>query len=284
MKIAVLSDIHANATALTRCIDDALHCGAESFWLLGDYVCDLADVQETMALLRQLMARYPCTLLRGNKEDYWLGDADTRSAWREGSSATGTLLYTYRLLTEEDMALFRSLPEAKTMRVDGLPPVLLCHGSPESNRGTMRESEHTRALLSQVDTPLILCGHTHQPYRYTHAGVTVINPGAVGVALGTCGLADYLLLTGENGTWHAEQRLLPYDVEAAIGHLHTSGLDRMAPCWTRSTIHILRHGGPKKTEVVARAAQLYSQWFGAPPASEIPECCWLEALEQLGIP
>ncbi len=284
MTIAVLSDIHANHIAFARCVEDALANGAEAFWLLGDYVCDLAGVAETMALLRNLMARYPCTLLRGNKEDYWLGDDESRSTWRPGSSATGTLWYTYSLLTAEDIALFRTLPVAITLRLPGLPPVLLCHGSPESNRGTLRDCEATRALMESSTVPLILCGHTHQPYQLSHAGVTVANPGAVGVAIGSAGLADYLLLTGENGAWRLTQRQLPYDVDAAVESLTACGLDRIAPCWTCSTIHILRYGGPKKTAVVAKVMEVCDRRLGALPLADIPEECWQEALSLLDIP
>lgn len=284
MTIAVLSDIHANHLAFARCVEDALAHGAEAFWLLGDYVCDLAEVAETMALLRDLMARYPCTLLRGNKEDYWLGDEASRRTWRSGSSATGTLWYTYRLLTAEDIALFRTLPVAKTMHLPGLPPVLLCHGSPESNRGKLLDNQETRDWMESSTAPLILCGHTHQPFQINHAGVTVANPGAVGVAIGSEGVADYLLLTGENGAWRLTQRQLPYDVDAAVESLTACGLDRIAPCWTRSTIQILRHGGPKKTAVVAKVMEVREKRLGTLPLADIPEECWQAALSLLGIP
>lgn len=284
MTIAVLSDIHANHIAFARCVEDALAHGAEAFWLLGDYVCDLAGVAETMALLRELMARYPCTLLRGNKEDYWLGDETSRHTWRPGSSATGTLWYTYHLLTAEDIALFRTLPAAQTMHLPGLPPVLLCHGSPESNRGKLLDNSETRALMESSTAPLILCGHTHQPFQLTHAGVTVANPGAVGVAIGSAGLADYLLLTGENGPWHLTQRQLPYDVDAVVDNLVACGLDRIAPSWTRSTVQILRHGGPKKTVLVAKVLEVCHKRLGEMALADVPEECWQEALALLDIP
>lgn len=284
MTIAVLSDLHANHIAFARCVEDALANGAEAFWLLGDYVCDLAEVAETMALLHDLMARYPCTLLRGNKEDYWLGDEASRRTWRSGSSATGTLWYTYRHLTAEDIALFRTLPIAATMRLPGLPPVLLCHGNLQSNRGRLLDNQETRTLMESSPVPLILCGHTHQAFQLTHAGVTVANPGSVGVAIGNEGIADYLLLTGENSAWHLTQRHLPYDVDAAVERLAACGLDRIAPCWTRSTIHILRHGGPKKTVLVAKVKEVCEKRLGALPLAEAPEECWQEALSLLGIP
>lgn len=79
MLVAVLSDIHANDVALRRCIEHAISRGAEAFCFLGDYVGDLAGVRETMKLLRGVMDAHPCVLLRGNKEDYWLAPAWTRT-------------------------------------------------------------------------------------------------------------------------------------------------------------------------------------------------------------
>lgn len=284
MRVAVMTDIHANDIAFRRCVDHALHSGAEAFCFLGDYLGDLAGVKETMALLRQLMKDYPCTLLRGNKEDYWLGDEASRASWRDGNSATGTLLYTYRLLTEEDKALFAQWPIACQVRYEGLPPLLLCHGSPDSNRGKLGDNEETRARMAQSDAPLMLCGHTHIPMVLHHAGTTLINPGAVGVALGSGKTAHYLLLHGENGAWQHELVALPYDAEAAIEKLYAARLHETAPAWTRTTVQILRHGTPPKTQALRRAMEVCREQTGSCVWPDIPEGCWEQALEEMHIP
>lgn len=283
MLVAVLSDIHANDVALRRCIEHAISRGAEAFCFLGDYVGDLAGVRETMKLLRGVMDAHPCVLLRGNKEDYWLAPEAERASWREGDSTTGTLRYTDRLLTAEDRALFASLPIARRVVFPGLPPLLLCHGSPDSNRGKLDVSDATRTLMERVDAPYILCGHTHKPFRMEHAGVTLMNPGAVGVALGEGGTTQYLLLHGERGKWHPEQVTLSYDVESAIDQLYVAGLHLLAPAWTRTTIQLLRHGAPPKLLSLRRAMELCRERTGRCVWPDIPEDCWEAALEEMNV-
>lgn len=284
MRVAVMTDIHSNDIAFRRCVDHALSSGAEAFCFLGDYVCDLAGVRETMALLREVMAACPCTLLRGNKEDYWLGDDASRAAWRYGSSSTGTLLYTHNLLTDEDKALFAALPVARQVTYPGLPPLLVCHGTPESNRGTLRDNEETRAMLSRYHAPIILCGHTHTPMALCHGGVTLINPGSVGVALGSGKTAHYLLLHGENGRWRHELVALNYDAEAAVQGLYDARLHELAPAWTRTTVQILRYGWPPKTYSLRRAMAISRERMGTDDGTDIPEECWEQALAEMNIP
>lgn len=42
LKIAVLSDIHGNYTALQKCLDYAVNIGVDTFIFLGDYLGELA--------------------------------------------------------------------------------------------------------------------------------------------------------------------------------------------------------------------------------------------------
>ena len=72
MKTAVMADIHSNHIALKRCIEEAIRKGAEEFIFLGDYIGELAYPQRTLAVLEELKSNYPCTFIRGNKEDYWI--------------------------------------------------------------------------------------------------------------------------------------------------------------------------------------------------------------------
>lgn len=50
MKIALLSDIHANLPALQAVLDDCRKQKADRFWLLGDYVDYGVSAKETVAL------------------------------------------------------------------------------------------------------------------------------------------------------------------------------------------------------------------------------------------
>lgn len=283
MDIAVLSDIHGNHIALDRCIDYALEKNVDVFLFLGDYVGELAYPQKTMRLLYDLKELYPCTFIRGNKEDYWINyRAGGEKGWRDKDSTTGSLLYAYRHLTDRDLDFFQSLPIAETVCFSGMPAVTVCHGSPNRiNEKMLQGDEKTLAVMESTGTSLILCGHTHVQTEIVHNGKRVLNPGSVGVPLHSCGQTQFLILHGSEGTWQEEWISLAYDVEKAIGELHESGLDACAPYWCRVTEKLLRNGEISHGTVLAKAMELCREETGSCNWPEIPEKYWERAFDCL---
>jgi predicted phosphodiesterase len=58
MKIAILSDIHANLQALKAVLEDCKKQGVGEYWLLGDYIDYGANPIECLELLSALNAKY----------------------------------------------------------------------------------------------------------------------------------------------------------------------------------------------------------------------------------
>ena len=131
------------------------------------------------------------------------------------------------------------MPPARQVEFCGLPPVTLCHGSPEKVNGKLlaRGRGEPGGTGAQQD-PLVLCGHTHVQGRIEHSGRTAVNPGAVGVPLFSGGKAQFLLLHGGGGRWEEELVSLKYDVERAIEELCEEGLQEHAPWWTAITVSL----------------------------------------------
>ena len=218
MKIAVLSDIHGNYAALKRCVDNALSKGVGTFFFLGDYVGELAYPQRTMKLLYSLAHAYDCTFIRGNKENYWLNyRAGGSGEWRDGDSTTGSMLYTYSRLRDDDLAFFESLKIKETVSVDDLSEVLLCHGSPDKvNEKMLPDDERTFEIMDSAGVPLLLFGHTHIQGIIEHNGKRALNPGSVGVPLYSGGKTQFLILDGSKHGWSYEFVSLEYDIEKVI--------------------------------------------------------------------
>lgn len=281
MEIAVLSDIHGNHIALQRCIEFALEKKADAFLFLGDYVGELAYPQKTMNLLYDLKNKFPCTFIRGNKEDYWINyRAGGEKGWRDGDSTTGALLYAYRHLTDRDLEFFRSLPIAEKICFPQMPDVTVCHGSPgRVNEKMLPDDEKTLTLMEHADTSLILCGHSHIRLRIVHDGKRVLNPGSVGVPLHSHGQAQFLILHGSEGTWQEEWVSLAYDVERTIKELHESGLDVCAPYWCRVTEKLLRSGEISHGTVLSKAMELCREETGSCSWPKIPEKYWKRAYD-----
>lgn len=162
-KIAVLSDIHGNYIAFQECVNYALSKNIDIFILLGDYVGELPYPQRTMKLIYEMISKYKCYLIRGNKENYWI-DYKNQSVknWELGNSTTGSLLYTYKNLTENDIKFFDELSFTDEVVLNDYDPITICHGSPDNvNEKMLPDNDKTSEIIEKCKYKYILCGHTH---------------------------------------------------------------------------------------------------------------------------
>lgn len=286
MDVAVLADIHGNYVALQTCIDYAIEKNISTFIFLGDYVGELAYPQKTMEIIYNLKNRYTCYFIKGNKEDYWLKyRANGKQGWKENSSTTGSLLYTYNHLTEKDLCFFEGLSCRHDILIGSMPLITICHGSPDKvDEKLLPDNEKTFEIMEKETSSLILCGHTHIQFRTEHNGKNVLNPGAVGVPLHSNGKTQFLILHETKNNWKEEFISLDYDVEKVISDLHESGLDAKAPYWCKVSVNLLRNGDISHGSVLAKAMSLCMQEKGVCKWPDVPEQYWEQAVNEMIIP
>ena len=110
-KIAVMADIHNNVEAFKACFAEAKNQGVTEYIFLGDYLGDMANPQETLKLMDEIKKNYPCTFIRGNKEDYWINHRkNPQEIWKLGTTTTGMLAYNYENLTDTEIDSFEAMP------------------------------------------------------------------------------------------------------------------------------------------------------------------------------
>ena len=288
MQIAVMADIHSNHIAFEACLEEARKRHAEEFLFLGDYLGDLAYPERTLELLEKTKRRYPCTFIRGNKEDYWISHKNGKHegwAWEAGRTGSGMLAYVYDRLTPEQIDAFEKMPVSRTMRYPGYPPFVICHGSPWKTNESMREDfDYIDELTKRLETELTVCAHFHIQSRYVRNGKQVVNPGAVGVPLQSGGLAQFMMLTGTDGKWETDFVSLPYDREQAIREMDEEKLAEQAPGWYRITKEVLRKGKGLHMATLMKAQELYERHTGAVDWKNIPEAYWNMALTEMNVP
>lgn len=285
MKIAVMSDIHGNYHALKRCVDYVLERKIDRFLFLGDYVSDCAYPRETMELLYWLKAHYTCWFIRGNREDYLLKHRKNENdGWKIPSSSSGSLLFTYESLTEDDFRFFESLEITGSLTIEGYPEIKYCHGSFESSNGSMRSgSEYVKCFLENCSSDLILRGHNHAHKVYEHKGKKLITVGSIGVPWYYEGDAQFIILHGCEGEWKTEFLHLNYEKELAVRGLYERGLDRKANIWAKLTEQALLTGKAVFMECAALAGELCRQSGNTDRWDNLPEEYWQEAARQMGI-
>ncbi len=287
MRIAVMADIHSNHVALDACMEEAVKQGAEEFLFLGDYLGEFAYPERTLELIRQIQAKYPCTFLRGNKEDYWLNHRDGKDSdwkWQDNTSGSGMLKYNYDRLKEEELCFFEKMPIAKRMEYPNLPPFVICHGSPWKNKESLREDyDYIDRLTKKLETELTICGHFHMQCAYTRHGKRIVNPGSVGVSLFSGAKAQFMMLIGEKGVWDYEFISLTYDTKKVLKELEEEHLQEQAPAWCRTIKAMLLGKQITQMQVLTKACEYYKQYTGIDDWKNIPEKYWEMALEELGI-
>lgn len=218
MRILVISDIHANLTALDAVLTDAGEFDAA--WCLGDLVGYGPDPNECIAKVRAL-PNLRCII--GNHDAAALDQIDTATFNLEARQA---LEWTQKTLTESSISFLSSLQQKIEIN-----NVTLTHGSPRHPVWEYLMDSQTAALnFDYFSTPYCFVGHTHLPVVYTReekklvvykptpnnkitlSPRTIINPGSVGQPRDHDPRAAYVIYNPEENTW--DYRRLTYDIPA----------------------------------------------------------------------
>ena len=231
-KIAILSDIHGNTTALAGVLEDAKNLGATEYWLLGDIFLPGPGANDLVDLLKDL----PLTAcVRGNWDDCVLEALDGQYGLEDPQEIQLMRLTQYLMedLKPEHIDWLRNLPMVAKKEVEGLR-FSLSHNLPEKNYGgdllVENDTEKFDQLLDET-TDVAVYGHVHkQLLRYGSQGQQIINPGSIGMPyFDWVGLknhrAQYALLEVENGELvNIQFRKVAYDYEAELELAKEKGL------------------------------------------------------------
>jgi predicted phosphodiesterase len=212
VRTLVISDIHANLTALEAVLSDAGPIDAA--WCLGDLVGYGPDPNECIARIRGL-PNLQCIM--GNHDAAAVGLIEVDAFNPE---ARKTVLWTQERLTEANKDYLLNLPE----RID-LEYITLVHGSPfRPIWEYLLDTRSATISFEFFETPYCFVGHTHLPVCYllpddrltAHLIVpenstsmalaprAILNPGSVGQPRDHDPRAAYVVLDLSDYTcgWH----------------------------------------------------------------------------------
>ena len=182
-KIAILSDIHGNTTALKAVLSDAKRQEATEYWLLGDIFLPGPGENDLLALLKDL----PITAtVRGNWDDCVLEALDGQYGLEDLQEVQLLRMTQYLMerMDPDQIAWLRSLPMVAKKEIDGLR-FSLSHNLPDKNYGSDllvdNDTDNFDQLLDE-ETDVAVYGHVHkQLLRYGSQGQQLINPGTIGM-------------------------------------------------------------------------------------------------------
>ena len=232
MRIAVLSDIHANLPALEAVVSDLPP--VDQVWVLGDTVGYGPQPNEVIATLQAMGAR---TVL-GNHDGAAIGTVDANQF---NPDAKRAIEWTAEVIDPNARAYIAALPE---VRRDG--DLTAVHGSPRDPIWEYITSPGIAAAnFAHFETRLCLFGHTHVPvvYRVADDAIesahglpgdrieigatrTMLNPGSVGQPRDGLPDAAYAILETSPGSLEdtVEFRRVRYDIDRTQRLMRDAGL------------------------------------------------------------
>lgn len=283
MKLAVISDIHGNYKALEAFEAYIEEQKPGGIILLGDYLTDGPYPQRTLKMIYELMEKYTCYMVRGNREEYLIKNFHEPQGWKP-SSSNGALYYTALNVTPKDIAFFESLPSCKQVQIEDYPFLTICHGTPDNSRGNFMEDDGIREkCMAALDTEYMLGGHSHNQEIDVRYGKTYINPGSLGLAIDGVGRrAQFAMLHGEEKegkkVWRAELHSIPYDVDSFLEDFNKCGLDEYGMVLNRAVKKTLLTGINYFYLGVVEAWKLSGKVI-----AETPEEIWNQVAEKLEV-
>lgn len=154
MKLAVLTDIHANREAFQAVLEDAAAHRADRLVLLGDFVGYGPDPEWCCETAARLVGDGAVAVM-GNHDSAASGGTEAMSAL-----AGKAMEWTKARLTDSHRAFLAGLP-----MTEALGDVLFVHASASHPEAWSYVTSDTRAAPSfrAVAARVILCGHTHLP-------------------------------------------------------------------------------------------------------------------------
>lgn len=197
MKIAVLSDIHANIYALRAVLKDCALFDIKSFFILGDLIGYYYWPKEVLDTIDKLAS---VDIVLGNHEVFLKESLENKLRRSEIKKKYGSgIEYAMNTLSDKQKSMLLSLPPSKIKMIDGIK-FLLCHGSPSSTDQyiypTTNADELNQCAVSSVD--FVFMGHTHYPFINCYNKTILANPGSVGQPRDIGNLASYLIIDTEN--------------------------------------------------------------------------------------
>lgn len=237
MKIAVISDIHANIEALRTVLRDIEGQNVDQVYCAGDLVGYAPFPDEVIELIRE--KQIPTVM--GNYDDgvgnmRFICGCDYKD---EKAQALGeqSIMWTKEHTTGENKEFLRKLPAEIRFKL-GDKRALIVHGSPNRlNEYIYQDTpdEFLAELIEKGDTDILVCGHTHKPFHRVIYGKHIVNAGSVGKPKHGNPRATYVIISPGAGV-EVEIRQVEYDFEATAREIEESGLpDEFAEMIRRGT-------------------------------------------------
>jgi predicted phosphodiesterase len=228
-RIAVLSDVHGNATALDAVRKAFKKDKPDAVIVAGDLVMNGPEPAAAVDALRE-MEEAGAALVQGNT-DIAVADFDYAAAFpwfTDGVPDTfrAAAEWAHDELGEDRLGWLRRLPAERRLMLDDTM-VLACHASPGSQTQGFDAQLDPSVVLeraARTDARVICCGHTHLPEIRDLGWKLIVNDGSAGLVFDGDPTASWALVQVDGTEVTAEIRRAEFDTMAVANAISARGL------------------------------------------------------------
>ena len=178
MRIAFISDIHGNFTALQAVLADIKSQNIDQIVCLGDAVTLGPQPREVLNTLRELN----CALIKGNHDEAVL-DPEEAEKFEITEHLIPDLYWCREQLTLDDLNLIDAFRSTVEIKLPNGATILCFHGSPLSTTDLIQSTTPENLLDKYFEgykADVFIGGHSHiQMYR-RYGDKLILNSGSVG--------------------------------------------------------------------------------------------------------
>lgn len=206
-KIAIISDIHGNLTALNAVLDDIKSRGVDKIMCLGDMIVKCSSPKECVDKILKSCE----VVVKGNCEERGVEDPRIDEH-----------IWNREKLTQKQREIISNLPLSYDFYISGYK-VRIMHASPRSihqksffwnfdsefdeHFNFMFENTEYLGNIGQETPDIVIFGHIHRPFIVRRKDRVLINPGAVSNA-------SDILKIDEEDVFYGSYLILDGDIES----------------------------------------------------------------------
>jgi predicted phosphodiesterase len=179
MRIALISDLHANEVALRAVLADIARVGCDEIICLGDVATLGPAPHEVIGMLRDRR----CRTILGNHDAFML-EPDLIHTYTEAPVVVDAVDWCRERLSADEIDWIRGFVPTLEVPLDGTAKLFLFHGTPRSHMEDLLATtppDVVDEMLSGHRATVVAGGHTHLQMMRQHRGMLIVNPGSVGL-------------------------------------------------------------------------------------------------------
>lgn len=223
MKIAALYDIHGNLHALNAVLTELQEIQPDLIIVGGDIV---SGPMPRQTLERLFQSEIPVRYIRGNGDREVVTISNNQPLKRRflpeaSDKSIEEIRWIVNQLTSDQRDFLAALPEQLSVQVEGLGTILFCHATVRNDEEIftpLTPEKHLQAIFSNLQSEIVVCGHTHMQFERRLDTLRIVNAGSVGMPYADQPGAYWLLLGPEG----YEHRRTVYDEKAAAEAIKAS--------------------------------------------------------------